>query len=168
MRMLLAWSVSSSISLVFVSLLCVYVVLSRPVKLVPFTGQTISVSDLSYSPEYLLESARKIAELRLTFNPATIRQQYKDIINITDIKYQLSLKEKLEKEIETVRHKEISSVFYIKQTHANASKNTVVISGELDRTSHGIRFKPEEKTFEVKFKFNGSLYLESFKELSHA
>ena len=168
MRLLLAWAISSSISLVFVTLLCGYAMLSRPIKLVPFSGREMSISDLSYSPEYLLEYAKKVAQLRFSFSPETIKNQYRDILNLTDLKYQSSVKAKLAHEVEVVSHKEISSVFYVKESHVDASKNTAVLKGELVRASHGIRLTPSPKSFEFKFSFNGSLHLESIKELSNA
>ena len=168
MRLLLAWAVSSSVSLIVVSLLCGYAMLSRPIKLVPFSGHEMSISDLSYSPEYILDSAKKVAQLRFSFNPETIKNQYRDILNLTDLQYQPFVKAKLAREVEVVTHKEISSVFYVKEYHVDVSKNIAVLKGELDRSSHGIRLAPIQKSFEFKFSFNGSLYLESIKELSDA
>lgn len=167
MRAILAWAISSSISLIIVTILCGYAFLSRPIKLIPMCGSEVVISDTSYSPEYLLESAKKIAHLRLTFNPETVSSQYAKLLNFTDLKHQASIKNYLNKEIKTVQHKAISSVFYINKVKVDITKNKAVLTGELDRSSHGIALKPEQKQYEIQFSFNGTLQLKSIKELKH-
>lgn len=168
MRIVFAWAISSSIALVVMSLLCGYAFLSRPIKLVPMTGREMSISDMAYSPEYLVESAKKIAQLRFTFNVDTIKQQYAELVNITQIKYQDPLKEKLKQEISVVNHKEITSVFYIKNIKVDLPNNSAVVTGELDRSSHGVPLKSEIKSYKIQFAFKGTLALESIKEVKNA
>lgn len=166
-RLTFGWAVSSSVAVILLIGLSGYAFLSRPIKLVPMTGNTMAISDINYSPEYLLDSAKKILQLRLTFNPSTIQQQYRELVNVTAIAFQEKLKEKLHQEIDVVNHKEIASVFYVTDSHVDVSRHFAVISGDLLRSSHGIALTPEQKRYEVQFGFNGSLALQSIKEITN-
>lgn len=165
-KILFSWAVSSTVILFVMTLLCGYAFLSRPIKIVPFNGNSFSVSDRDYSPAYLSEMARKVAQLRYTFNPETVSSQYASLYNSADIKFISSLKDSFSKEIITIKHKEISSVLYIAESRAFPEGHYAIVKGKLERSSHGIHLSSNNKKLKVKFNFNGTLNLNSIEDVS--
>lgn len=165
-KLLFLWAISSSAALILMTILCGFAFLSRPIKLVPLTGQEFSFSDRSYSPEYLSEMARKVAQLRFTFNPSTVSNQYRSLYQSADITDMKILKDMFSKEIKTIKHKEISSVFYTTESKAYPGKHYAMVVGKLERYSHGIPISSKQKKLKVQFSFNGSLNLKSIEDVS--
>ena len=164
-KLLFAWAASSSITLLLMACLCGYAFVSRPIKIVPFSGVGFSVSDRDYSPEYLSEMARKIAQLRFTFNPETVSSQYASLYNSAASKDVQSLKDAFNKEIKIIKHKEISSVLYITESKAYPKGHYAIVKGKLERSSHGIHLSSKNIKYKVSFHFNGTLNLKSIEDI---
>ena len=88
--------------------------------------------------------------------------------HLTPANWQESFKKQLDSEIETVKAKNISSVFYAEKIAVDVVRHQGQIEGLLYRTSHGLQIKPQYKSYILQFDFkDGVLWLKSVKEISN-
>lgn len=154
LRITFIWALISSCSLLLVSVMSFHAFKHQKVHWLPVcSGAEFSISETDYSPAYLKEMAKKIIDLRLTYNPETIESHYKTLVNLTPGKYQESLNTRLQKEIEAVVQKNITSVFYTDKISVDTKHHQALISGFLHRTSHGLSLKPRHKQYQLTFVF---------------
>jgi len=169
LKLLLIWALSSTLAVIILSVLNTYSLLHRQVHWLPVCVDKFSLGDREYSPNYLKEMTKKVADLRLTYNPETIDARLTMLSHLIAINKQEIFLRLLDSERKTIHEKNISSVFYDEKISVDVSKNQGQIEGLLYRTSHGLSLKPQHKIYRIQFSFtNGLLSLQSIREMSHA
>lgn len=168
LKLALYWSFTATIALIVMSLLCIYAMRHQQTHWLPLcTGSELSIGEASYSPSYLKQMSSKVADLRLTYSPETIEDRYDVLLNLMPANQQEVLKKMLNTEIQTVKKKNITSVFYSDQPVVDVQQSIAKIEGTLYRSSHGLEVKPKHKTYLIKFAFsNGLLWPKSFEEMN--
>lgn len=168
LKLTFLWALLSSMSLILVTLLCFYGIKHQNVRWLPLCGVDFEVGDLAYSPSYLQEMAKKVADLRLTYNPETVASRFNALVHLAPINKQEPLKKVLDQEIKTIIRKNISSVFYSQKISVDIKHHQANIEGELCRLNHGLEMKPEHKTYLLTFTFkDGLLSPDSIKDITH-
>lgn len=169
LRITFIWALISSVSLLIVSIISLYGFKHQKTHWLPVCSTTdFSIGETDYSPAYLKEMAKKITDLRLTYNPETIESRYTTLIHLTPAAFQENVNKRLMNEIEAVKKKNISSVFYSDKISVDTKHHLAIISGFLHRTSHGLALSPVYKGYEIQFAFNGGeLSPLSISEVNH-
>ena len=168
-KLTLLWAMSSTLIAIALAFFCFYALIHKQTHWLPVClNHELSIGDSAYSPEYLKEMTQKIADLRLTYNPETIDSHYISLSHLIESRHVEAFIRVLDAERETVKKKNISSVFYVEQIRSDVAKSTAFITGSLVRTSHGLQLKPQHKTYQLQFSFhNGMLWLQSIKEINN-
>lgn len=169
LKLLVCWALSSSLLALILSILCFYAFQHKETHWLPVCmGTEFSIGNSAYSPAYLKEMTVKATDLRLTYSPDTVESRYSTLLHLVPANFQESFKKQLDEEIETVKSKNISSVFYAEKVAVDVNHHQGQIEGELYRTSHGLEVKPQHKAYLLQFAFKqGVLSLKSVKEVSH-
>tara|TARA_B100000519_G_C14061387_1_gene352252 strand:+ start:174 stop:740 length:567 start_codon:yes stop_codon:yes gene_type:complete len=167
LRVTLAWAILSSISLFIVSLMSFSLYKSKPVRWLPVCSVSeFSVSESSYSPSYLRQMAKKVADLRLTYNPETIESRYGALLRIAEPRAQEELAKILNNEINVIKEKNISSVFYPEKVKIDSVHHVAQLDGLLQRSTRGLLIKPVYKAYQINFAFHeGELSPVAIKEI---
>jgi len=167
-KLTLLWALTVTAAVIVLAAACLYAILHRQVHFLPIcTGAEFSVGDRSYSPSYLRQMTEKVADLRLTYNRETIDGRYETLLHLVKSRQREPLKKLLDKEIEAVHEKHISSVFYVESIAVDVVHSQARIKGMLDRTSHDLALESRHKSYQLQFAYsNGSLELESIKEIN--
>lgn len=170
LRLTLIWALSSTLAVIILSGFCVYTLTHRQIHWLPVcTGGDFSIGMSTYSPSYLRKMTKKVADLRLTYNPETIEARHAMLLHLVTAKHQDSFNKQLDTEHIAVHEKNVSSVFYDEKISVDVFHHQAQIEGLLYRTSHGLQLKPQRKRYQVQFSFtNGLLELLSIKEVHHA
>jgi len=156
LRITFIWALVSTVSLLILSLINFYGFKHQKTHWLPVCSTSdFWVGETEYSPAYLREMAKKVADLRLTYNPEIIDARYSTLIHLTQASYQEKVNKRLSLEIDAVKKKNISSVFYSDKVSVDTKHHMAIISGFLHRTSHGLALKPVYKSYELKFVFKG-------------
>lgn len=159
LRITFIWAMVSSLSLLVISVMSFQAFKHQKTRWLPVCSSTdFSISEVDYSPGYLKEMAKKVIDLRLTYNPETIESHYKTLVNLTSGQHQEKINKILSDEIDAVKRRNISSVFYTDKISVDTKHHLALISGYLHRTSHGLALKAQYKQYKIVFSFrNGEL-----------
>lgn len=158
LRVLLIWSVLSSVSLIIISMLCFTTFNNKEIHWLPVcTANELSIGGNSYSASYMKEMVNKVIGLRFTYNPKTVDDNYQTLINLAPVSKKEALKSILTKEKITIKNKNISSVFYIDSIKMDVKHHIAKVEGMLQRTLHDLTVKPKYKKYMVQFSFNKGL-----------
>ncbi|STX81255.1 conjugative transfer protein TraE [Legionella busanensis] len=159
LRITFIWALVSSCSLLVVTVMSFHAFKHQKMLWLPVCSPTdFSISETDYSPGYLKEMAKKVIDLRLTYNPETIESHYKMLANLTMSNYQEQINRLLSHEIASVKKKSISSVFYTDKVSVDTKHHEALVSGFLHRTSHGLALEPSYRQYKLSFAFkNGEL-----------
>lgn len=170
LKLMFLWALGGTVVSLLLTTLCFYTFLHHETHWLPVcTGGEFSISDATFSPEYLKEMTQKAADLRLTYNPETIEARYTLLSHLIPANHQEAFNHLLETEKATVKSKNISSVFYAENVSVDVSHARGKIEGTLVRVSHGLQLNPQHKVYLLQFSFkNGLLGLESIKEIADA
>lgn len=166
-RVTLVWAILSSASLLVVSIMSFHLYQSKPVRWLPVCGMNeFSLSTNAYSPSYLRQMAKKVADLRLTYNPETIESRYSTLVKIAEPSAQEALSKLISAEIEVIKKKNISSVFYPEKVKIDTAHHVAQVEGSLQRSTRGLLIKPVYKAYQINFSFHeGELSLVAIKEM---
>lgn len=161
------WALSSSLGVVILGALCFYAFKHQQIHWLPVCSDSgFSLSNSSYSPSYLKGMAKKVIDLRLTYNPETVATRFESLIHLIPAEKQEVFKKMLDLEAKTVKEKNISSVFYEEAIAVDVNKGQAKIKGFLNRTSHGLQIRPAYKAYLLTFSFkNGVMWPNSVKEI---
>ena len=170
LKLLLSWALSSTAIALVLVWLCLYAFGHREIHWLPIcTDGELAIGEHSYSPSYLKDMTSKAIDLRLTYSPDTLESRYVILEHLVLPTHQEAFKKQLSAEIETVKAKNISSVFYVEKVAVDSKHHQGHVDGTLYRTSHGLQIKPQQKSYVLQFDFkNGVLWLQSIKEVRDA
>jgi conjugal transfer pilus assembly protein TraE len=165
--MTLCWAVSATLGVVFLGSLCLYLAKTQQTHWLPVcTESELTLGASSYSPSYMKEMAKKIMNLRLTYNPETVEGRFASLAYLIPAKEQQAFKKLLDEEALSIKENEISSVFYEENFAPDLKLNQAKIDGELHRAKHGVWLEPKKARYLIQFSFNqGQLWPQSIKEL---
>ncbi|MCF6768421.1 type IV conjugative transfer system protein TraE [Thiotrichales bacterium 19S11-10] len=131
------------------------------------SSESFSLSSFNASPSYLSDMATDIMQSRLTWSSDTISKQYTKLLNLVSVNQKEALKKTLNEEIESVKRRKMSSVFYQNKKPLVDSQSLVVqVTGQLQRVDDGIILKPVKKTYQIHFSYHlGLLTIVSISEV---
>ena len=110
--------------------------------------------------------AKKVADLRLTYNPETIESRYGALLRIAEPRAQEELAKILNNEINVIKEKNISSVFYPEKVKIDSVHHVAQLDGLLQRSTRGLLIKPVYKAYQINFAFHeGELSPVAIKEI---
>ena len=169
LKMALGWAIAMSLVALVLAGFTIYALKHRTIHWLPLCSNTeFSLNDSDFSPTYLQEIAKKVIDLRLTYHPETVEYQFNTLLHLVPANHQDAFKKILDKEKETVRNKNISSVFYLENLAVDVSHREAKIKGTLHRTSHGLSVKAQKKSYLLVFSFsNGKLWAHAIQEITN-
>lgn len=115
------------------------------------------------SAEYVAQMAESHSQSLLTYSPDNVSYQYNEVLKSVAPEVYPYLKNKMSLDVETIKRKSISSVFYKLKSHADG--NNVVVTGELKLFIGEIVVSSKIKSFRFNYRFNHKLYLNSYSEV---
>jgi len=169
LRVTFVWAVIASASLLIVGIMGLQLYKHKETHWLPLcTDGAFSIGESSYSSSYLQQMAKKVADLRLTYNPETVVSRYRVLTHLATPSMQEALNQQLRIEISAIKKKNISSVFYPESIAVDTAHNSAKLKGLLHRSSHGLQLSPVPKIYLIKFVFqSGVLSPVSIEEVSH-
>jgi len=124
----------------------------------PFTVQGNEVS-----PAYIEQMARYFSQLLLTYHKQNAQSQFDTVLHYTDPSVYSEMKTRFAVDYDRISRNDISSVFYLMGIHIK--KNVAIISGELNGFIGSHLVSKKQKTYELRFNYNGQLTITGFNEM---
>lgn len=124
----------------------------------PFTVQGNEVSTA-----YIEQMARYFSQLLLTYHKQNAQAQFNTVLHYTDPSVYSEMKTRFAVDYDRISRNDISSVFYMMGIHIK--KDVAVISGELNGFIGSHLVSKKQKTYELRFNYNGQLTITGFNEL---
>jgi len=124
----------------------------------PFTVQGNEVSTA-----YIEQMARYFSQLLLTYHKKNAQSQFNTVLHYTDPLVYSEMNTRFAVDYDRISRNDISSVFYLMSI--NIKKNVAVISGELNGFIGSQLVSKKQKTYELRFNYNGQLTITGFNEL---
>ncbi|MBQ4840004.1 type IV conjugative transfer system protein TraE [Pseudoalteromonas luteoviolacea] len=129
----------------------------------PQMDKPFSVQGNEASPEYIEQMARYFSQLLLTYHKKNAQSQFDTILHYTDPSVYSEMKTRFSLDYDRISRNDISSVFYLMGIHIK--KNVAVITGELNGFIGSHLVSKKQKTYELRFNYNGNLSITGFNEL---
>lgn len=167
LHLTLIWAFTATLSIFILGGICFYVVKNKETHWLPICAEDgYFLSNFSYSPSYIKDMTKKVIQLRLTYNPDTVEARFNSLVHLIPASHQEAFKKILDAEVSVAKEKNISSVFYEKDIEIDSGENQAKVKGTLNRTSHGLEVKPQQKIYLVQFAYKqGLMWPKSIQEI---
>ena len=129
----------------------------------PQVDTPFSVQGNEVSPAYSEQMARYFSQLLLTYHKQNAQSQFDTVLHYTDPSVYSAMKTRFAVDYDRISRNDISSVFYLMGIHIK--KDVAVITGELNGFIGSHLVSKRQKTYELRFKYNGKLTITGFNEL---
>lgn len=165
-RILTIVCIAQSVVILALAGLSLYSFTAREIVYQPtLGGASYTLSQRRFSPAYLQAQASNIMQLRLTWNPTTVEQQYEQLLSMTAPQALQTIRPLLNAEINTVKKRAMHSVFYQTKVIVDPKQAVAQVFGSLERIDDGVVLPAVKKAYWVMFDYrSGSLDLVSIKE----
>jgi len=129
----------------------------------PVLDKPFTVQGNNLSPEYVEQMARFFSGLLLTYQKQTAKSQFDIVLHYFEPAAYNNMKARFAVDNDRISRNDLSSVFYLMSIHI--SQNTALFSGELRGSigSHVVSIR--QKTYELKFSYDGNLHILGFNEM---
>lgn len=129
----------------------------------PKIDKPFSVQGNDVSPEYIEQMARYFSQLLLTYHKKNAQSQFDTILHYTDPSVYSEMKTRFSLDFDRISRNDINSVFYLMGIHIK--KNVAIITGELNGFIGSHLVSKKQKTYELRFNYNGKLTITGFNEM---
>ena len=129
----------------------------------PQMDKPFSVHGNEVSPEYIEQMARYFSQLLLTYHKSNAQSQFNTVLYYTDPSVYSEMKTRFSIDYDRISRNDISSVFY--QMGIHIKNNVAYISGELNGFVGSHLVSKRQKTYELRFSYNGNLTITAFNEI---
>lgn len=131
----------------------------RVILVPPVINSKLVVSGDKASDEYLKEFARYILGLALTYNPATARAQFSEILAVYDPSEFQSARKGLYELADKIENTRASSAFYIQSITNDAEKRRIEVTGTKNTYMAEQKADSVQTTYIIEYRFNSGKFI---------
>ena len=165
LRVITIACLAEAVAIVVLAGICIYAMSAKKTVYQPTMGASYTLSGKAFSPVYLKDMASDIMQLRLTWNPSTVIQQYGKILSMVKPSSVTYVRKSLNSEIATIKNRKMSSVFYQTLARIDVKRQAAIVSGSLERIDDGVILPAVTKHYLIQFHYvGGTLQIVSIKE----
>ena len=131
----------------------------RVILVPPVINSKLVVSGDKASDEYLKEFTRYILGLALTYNPATARAQFSEILAVYDPSEFQSARKGLYELADKIENTRASSAFYIQSITNDAEKRRIEVTGTKNTYMAEQKADSVQTTYIIEYRFNSGKFI---------
>lgn len=131
---------------------------ARTILVPPTITTKMMIQGDKASDEYIKEFARYIINLALTYNPATARVQFSELLSIFDPAAFQETRKELYELADKIESTKAASVFYLNKIVHDLDKHTIEVSGTKKIYLMDQKTEESQKVYEIAYRFENGKF----------